>query len=127
MRISTRSRDRLPDQRLQVDGDGVHLGVHALDVSAGKGNVRIASAAYRGNRVTSDVDRAKFTYGRLEVAARRVLQRSGQLVQQVKRLCQVQAGRLRTLVTGAHHLQSKSTTLIAEEDVRIDGNKINLG
>ena len=127
VRLAAGTRDRLPDQSLRVDGDGAHLGVHNLDVAAGRSNVRIARASYQGKHVTSSVDRARFSYGRLEIAARRVLQRSGHLFQHVKHLCQMQAGRLRTLVTGAHHVQSKRATLIAEEDVCIDGNKINLG
>jgi hypothetical protein len=34
---------------------------------------------------------------------------------------------MRTLIHGAQHTRSRRTTLIAQEDVRIDGKKINLG
>jgi hypothetical protein len=34
---------------------------------------------------------------------------------------------MRTLVKGAHHVQSDRTTIVARKDVRIDGEKINLG
>ena len=117
----------LPDQSLRMDSDGAHLGVHAIDVAAGQGRFSIARASYHGKQVASSVDRARMTYNRLEIRAQRILQRSEHLFHQVRQLCQVQAGRLRTLVHGAHHIQSERTTLIAKEDVHIDGKKINLG
>ena len=127
VQVSAGGRDRIAGQSIRMDDDGVHFGVHTFDLDAGQGRFHIGRASYQGIYVSSCIERAKLSYGRLEIAAQRILQRSGQLFHQVKHLCQMQAGRLRTLVTGAHHVQSKRTTLIAEEDVRIDAKKINLG
>lgn len=116
-----------PDQSLQMDGNGARLGVHKMTVTAGEGDISVTRAAYRGRNLQSTVDRARLVYGRLETRARQMWQNSGYLFRQVQHLCQMQAGRMRTLVKGAHHTQSQRATLIAREDVRIDGEKINLG
>ncbi len=116
-----------PDQTLEMDGDGAKLGVHRMEIAAGQGDISIARAAYRGKQFKSTVNRAKLVYGKLEISAQRMWQSSGYLFRQVRHLCQMQAGRMRTLIKGAHHTQSRRTTLIAKEDVRIDGKKINLG
>ncbi len=125
--LSAKGRDRLPDQCLRVDGEGAHFGVHTMDVAAGKGDFRIGRTSFHGKHFTSSVDRARMSFDRFEIAARRFMQRSEQYFHWVRQLCQVQAGRMRTLVFGAHHVQSRRTTLVAEEDVHIDGKKINLG
>ncbi|MEJ2041432.1 MAG: DUF3540 domain-containing protein, partial [Desulfosarcinaceae bacterium] len=125
--LSADSQGRLPDQELRLDGEGVRLGVGRMDVTAGMGRISMARTVYRGQQVDSRVDRARMVYGRLEMVVERLLQRSGTVIRQIRRLLQTRAGRIRTLVDGAHHVQSGRTTLIAETDVRIDGKKINLG
>lgn len=115
------------DQNLEIDGHGARLGVDKMALTAGQADISIARSVYRGQQLTSTVDRARMIYGKLETTAERIWQNSGYLFRQVRHLCQMQAGRLRTLVKGAHYTQSQRATLIAKEDVRIDGQKINLG
>lgn len=125
--IVVRGEEKKPDQEVLVDEDGVRMGVHKIDVSAGQSDVSIVRATYHGKQLTSRIERARLIYGKLDVTAKRIWQRSGHLFRQVRHLYQMQAGRLRTLVKGAHHSQSQRTTMIAKEDVRIDGKRINLG
>ncbi len=127
IRVTSPSKDTQSRQELIVNGEGARLGVHKIDVIAGQSEVSIARATYRGKQLISRVERAKLVYGKLEITARKIWQRSEDLFRQVRHLCQMQAGRMRTLVKGAHHTQSQRTTLIAKEDVRIDGQSINLG
>jgi hypothetical protein len=116
-----------PDQALGIDGRGARLEVRRLAVTAGEGEIRVRRADFHGQRLHSTVESAKLVYGKLEVTAQRLWERSGQAIRQVLALCQVQAGRMRTLVTGSHHLHSGRTTIVGREEVRIDGEKINLG
>jgi hypothetical protein len=125
--IAAPAPDGFPDQSLRIDGRGARLGVHQLTVTAGRGDIRMLQADFSGKQLRSTVESAKLIYGKLEVSAQRLWERSGQAIRQVKELCQVQAGRMRTLVTGAHHMQSGRATITAREEVRIDGEKINLG
>ena len=127
VRITVAGSPDLSDQELRLDRDGIHMGVHEMDVIAGQGRIRIARAVYHGKQLQSSVDRARMIYGKLEISAQRIWERSGQVLRSVRNLCQIQAGRLRTLVQGAHHVQCERSTLIAKKDVRIDGEKINLG
>jgi hypothetical protein len=98
-----------------------------MTVTAGRGDFAVEQAVYRGRKLDSRIDRARMIYDKLEITAQRMWQRSGHFFKQVQHLCQIQAGRMRTLVHGAQHTRSRRTTLIAREDVRIDGQKINLG
>jgi hypothetical protein len=125
--IATPAAEGLADQCLRIDHQGARLGVHQLSVTAGRGEIRFGQADFHGRQLRSTVESARLIYGRLEVSAQRLWERSGQAIRQVKELCQVQAGRMRTLVAGAHHMQSGRTTITAREEVRIDGEKINLG
>jgi hypothetical protein len=45
----------------------------------------------------------------------------------VKDLAQQRAGRVRTLVDGSYHVKSRTTLLSAEEDVKVQGERIHLG
>ena len=127
VRIAVAGSPNPSNQELRLDRDGFHMGVHEMDVIAGQGCIRMARAVYHGKQLQSYVDRARMIYGKLEISAQRIWERSGQALRSVRHLYQIQAGRLRTLVQGAHHVQSERTTLIAKKDVRIDGEKINLG
>jgi hypothetical protein len=127
VRMAVEGQNAGPDQTLALDGDGVQLGVHRMAVTAGRGDVSVARAVYRGQQLDSHIDRARLIYDKLETTARRMWQRSGYFFNHVRDLCQIQTGRMRTLIHGAQHTRSRRTTLIAQEDVRIDGKKINLG
>lgn len=116
-----------PDQSLGIDAQGARLGVQRLEVTAGEGQVRMRQAELNAQRVHSTVESARLTYGKLEVSAQRLLERSGQAIRQVLALCQVSAERMRTLVTGSHQMHSGRTTILGREEVRIDAEKINLG
>lgn len=127
VRVGVRKQDDQMEQTLRMDNDGVRIGVHEMKVTAGQGDVSIARAVYQGKQLTSRIDRAKLVYDKLEISARRLWERSEDVIRNVMYLCQMQAGRMRTLVKGAHHMHSERTTIVAKEDVRIDGRKINLG
>jgi Protein of unknown function (DUF3540) len=65
--------------------------------------------------------------GRLEMVARRVSQRYDRLKQRVNELLSVQAGQTHTVVDGSQYTRAKSSTLLTEEKVSINGKSIHLG
>jgi len=127
IRLSVKSEQQQLPQSLAIDGNGMQMGVHRLEVTAGQADINVADTVYHGRQFTSRVGRARWIFDKLEVRTRRLWERSEDVVRSVVNLCQVQAGRMRTLVKGAHHVQSERTAIIARQDVRIDGKKINLG
>ncbi len=64
---------------------------------------------------------------RLESAATRIFERARNVYRQVEELHQLRATRVRTVVTEGHHLRAGHIAIEADEEVRIDGTRINLG
>jgi len=127
VRASVHTQERGGAQAVKLDNDGLQIRSHQLKLTAGQGEVSIARAIFQGKQYIARVSRVKLIGDRLEITARRLWERSEHSIRQVLHLCQMQAGRMRTLVKGAHHLYSDRSTIVAKEDVRIDGKKINLG
>lgn len=65
--------------------------------------------------------------GRLELRARSLIQRALDAFQSVRNLFEVRAGRARTVVEGSHYQKAERSYLLAEKEVKIDGERINLG
>jgi hypothetical protein len=65
--------------------------------------------------------------GKLELLARTVTERFDSLRQRVTELLSVEAGQSRTIVAGAMHTRAKSSTLLTEDKVTINGKAIHLG
>lgn len=69
----------------------------------------------------------KITAGKLEVIARRVFERFTDAVRWVKGAWQLRAGRVRTHVGGDYQVNADRIIQRADQDVRIDGDKVHLG
>jgi hypothetical protein len=100
---------------LMVPGD--------LELLAPRGRIRLMAG--KGVQVKSP--EVKITADKLELVARRVMEHFTDAVRWVKDTWQVRAGRIRTQVEGDYHVTAKRINERAEEDVKIDGTKINLG
>lgn len=87
-----------------------------------RGRIDLAAedVTIRGPRVAIHADR-------LEVLARSVLERFVEAYRWVKGLFDLRSGRTRQRVDGTFHLSAIRLVQRAEKDVKIDGEKINLG
>ncbi len=65
--------------------------------------------------------------GKLELAARAVVERFVSLTQRVSELLCVQAGESHTVVDGASYLRAENATVLVHEKVSINGKAIHLG
>ncbi len=65
--------------------------------------------------------------GRVEVDAGRLVERAGDAYRHVEGLAELQAGRARTLVEGAHQLVAQRTSVTSDDDTIIDGKRVLLG
>jgi uncharacterized protein DUF3540 len=86
---------------------------------------RISLIAGKGFQVKSP--EVKITAGKLEVVARRVLERFSGATRWVKGAWQIRASRVRTDVGGDYQVNAGRIIERADHDVRIDGDKIHLG
>jgi hypothetical protein len=65
--------------------------------------------------------------GKLELAARAVVERFVSLTQRVSDLLSVHAGKSNTVVDGASYLRAENATVLVHEKVSINGKAIHLG
>jgi hypothetical protein len=101
--------------RIAFDGDIELCAPHGtLRVTAGKGVV-IASEAV-------DVEAE-----RLSLCARTLVERVADAFRTVRGLLQVTAGRTRTLVTGSSYHKAERAYLLADKEVKLNAESINLG
>jgi hypothetical protein len=77
--------------------------------------------------VAIDAPEIAMTSSKLRVIAGAVVQSFQSLRQRVSELLSVQAGQSHTIVEGTSHAQSKSATIVTEENVSINGKEIHLG
>lgn len=112
---------------LRVDPGHVKLHGEGLSVAAARADLRIAEGRYLGSSLSATIDKAQLAFDRLETVAHRVIARARDLYQSVQDLHDMRSGRMRVLVEEALDMKGGSTTIQADGDVRIDGEKINLG
>jgi len=105
----------------------IALNSDALAVSAKRSELRLGKTRAWADKLVATVDRAELRYGKLFRRAERVIEQAENVYQRVGELCELKAGRLRTLVSGHVWLKGKDVALNAKERVAIDGEHINLG
>lgn len=93
-----------------------------LTLAAPRGKVVVEGAAVELR--SPDV---KIAADRLETVAKTVLERFATATRWVKETFQLRVGRWRTRVDGTYTLQADRIREVAERDVKIDGERINLG
>ena len=110
-----------------ADERGVALRGENLRVDAEQANLSMNRARYRGEQLDAQVSWVRLTMDKLESAAERVVARATNVFQRVQGLHQLKAGRLRTLVRDTISCKGRDVTVKAQEDVCVDGERINLG
>jgi len=98
-----------------------------LRLEAERGEATVAEMNLRGESLTARWRTAKLVVERLETWAEDVITRAREVRQVVDRLWQLKVERFRTVARGACQLQGKHLNLRAEEDVKVEGERIDLG
>lgn len=65
--------------------------------------------------------------GRFELRAERIIEKAADVYREIEGVLQTRAERVRTLVSGAYHVLSKTARIAAEEDAAVDGKRVLLG
>lgn len=113
--------------RLSLSSDAAVLTSDTLAVSAQRSELRLGKTRAWAEKLHASVDRAELRFGKVLRRADRVIEQAGNYYQRVGELCEVKAGRLRTLVSGHVWLKGQDIAVHADERVKIDGKHINLG
>jgi hypothetical protein len=98
-----------------------------ISVSAERGDVHIAEAAFTGRRFLAEYREGKVVVERLETFAKTLIEKAKNVYRTVEELSQLKAGRLRTLVDSTFFFRSKRAFIKSEEDYKIKAEKIHLG
>lgn len=94
-----------------------------LDICAPRGRIELSAA----NGVRLKSAEVTIVADRLEVLARSVFERFGEVTRWVKGAFQLRAGRVRTRVEEEYDVGADRILQRARHDVKIDGQKIHLG
>ncbi len=105
----------------------INLNCHELDLDSAKGDIKITEATYQGRILGMTVERTKMLIGKVNSTVGRLVEKAKNVYRDVENLNQVKAGRMRTLVDGSYHVKGERIVEKARKEVRIDGEKINLG
>jgi hypothetical protein len=98
-----------------------------LAVHAGQAEVNVPQLSFFGTLFEAQVERIKLLGRACDSVFERVSQRVRRSYRRVEELEHVTAGQLRYLVKKLLSLRGKYSVITAEQDVRIDGDKILMG
>jgi dUTPase len=116
-----------PDSALQLTAQRASLSAQAFDIKAKQASLLAEHTKVEGESLIATLARSKLVIERLETVAQRIFQRAVNIFSRVENLQQTQAGKVRTLVSEDYYLKAQHTDIQAEQDVKINGDKIHLG
>ncbi len=119
--------DKQGSSLLTIGKEKLAFAARAMSFSAERADMLFAEAKVHGVRLSATVEHAQMVFDRVETVAVSVVQRAKRVIRHVEGLEQLTAGRLRTLVSGAYSVKAQHASLEAEDDVKIDGKRVNLG
>ncbi len=105
---------------LTLKDRGITIDSPELEIESERGKFNIGDTKYTGQNLKGKIDR-------LESIACTVITKAKNIYQTVEELSQVKAGRMRTMVAKTFHFKSKKAFVKAEEDYKINADKIHLG
>jgi hypothetical protein len=116
-----------PESKLQLTAQAVTLSAPTCNIKARQANLLAEQTKVEGESLTATLSRSRLVIERLETVAGRVIQRAKDAFYLVENLQQTQAKKVRTQVSEDYYLKSGHTDIQADNDVKINGNKIHLG
>ncbi|MCC7541379.1 MAG: DUF3540 domain-containing protein [Deltaproteobacteria bacterium] len=118
-----------------VARDGVRLSTDArlsiaaadIDARATTADVTVDETKLVGRTITTAVETVVVVADRVETEANRIVERAKAAYREIEDVAQTRAGRIRAIARGTLALFGKNASLVAEEDAKVDGNKVMLG
>jgi hypothetical protein len=133
-RGSVRCRGETIEFAAEGDGATLVLGrevgrltAKGLTLAAERADVLFGEARYVGARLDATLHETKLAAKRIERVAERLFERARTVFRKTEELDQLEAGRTRTIVEEGHLVRAGHASLVAKEEVTIDGERIHLG
>jgi hypothetical protein len=106
-----------------------HMKISSAEVgiTAQKSEFHIKETRYLGKIFRGKIEDAQLIAGKLTTIAKSITEKAKNVYRTVEQLTQLRTGRMRTLVGSTFHLKAKKTYMKAEEDFKINADKIHLG
>jgi hypothetical protein len=98
-----------------------------VGITAQKSEFHIKETRYLGKIFRGKIEDAQLIAGKLTTIAKSITEKAKNVYRTVEQLTQLRTGRMRTLVGSTFHLKAKKTYMKAEEDFKINADKIHLG
>ncbi len=98
-----------------------------VKITSQRGRVFIDDMQYLGKIFFGKVRRMRIFAHQVEKTFKTVIEKAENTYTTIKRLSQLKAGRKRTIVESTYHLKAKRSILKAEDDFKVNANKIHLG
>lgn len=112
---------------LSLDPSVARIASPNLAVAAQRARLRLGEATYSGDRLSARITSLKLVAQRLERIADQVHERVGYAYTTVRKLLEVRAKRIRTVVSSSYRLRTKTAFLKSDDDFKVKGDKIHLG
>jgi len=98
-----------------------------IDMAANKSEIHIEETHYLGKKFRAKIEDSQIIAGKLTTIAKSITEKAKNVYKTVEQLTQLRTGRMRTLVNSTFHLKAKKTYMKAEDDFKINADKIHLG
>jgi len=85
------------------------------------------SVKLESKRLSIHAPYAQMIFGRLESVSDTIIEGAKNVFRDVKELTQIRTGRMRTFVDETYQFRSKKASIKADEDYKVDADKIHLG
>jgi hypothetical protein len=115
------------ESELRATRQGVAISGERVDVTAAEAELKLERTSYVGKSFDATLSAAQLLVGKLETNAERVITRAQDVFQKIRGLHQLKTNRMRTLVEDTVELKARDVSMRADEDMNIDGERINLG
>jgi hypothetical protein len=103
------------------------LAGRVLSIDAEKGSARVGRFSWAGETFSAGLERARIAVKFLDTVSERLVQRMKRCYRTVEDFEENTVGRLRVMIKGRLFVKSKNTAVVADETVKVNGDKILLG
>jgi uncharacterized protein DUF3540 len=112
---------------ITMDPESLKLKTAELITEAEQAHLQITRTRLSGESLKAEVGKVELICRRFETLTEIVIEKAKNVYRTAEQLSQTHAGRLRTIVRDLCHLKTRKAILKADEDFKVDADKIHLG
>jgi hypothetical protein len=112
---------------LTLQSRRIRLSSPELTFAARRGELQMDEVDCAAKTLSGRVGHARLVIGTLERIADSVIEKARNVYNTVEGVFQLKAGRMRTMLDGTYHFKARRAYLKAQEDFKVNADKIHLG